>query len=143
MIKLFRKTRQKLLSENKIGAYLKYAIGEILLVVIGILIAVQLNNVNQVKNSDQQTRVYLEAFDTELSINLRDVSNQLALIDENIQYLQLYLKKINSKDVSKLQDSVITNLIRRTWLATTHELGHSSYNDLINSGNLKTVKKPS
>lgn len=47
MIKFFRKIRQRLLSENKFSKYLLYAIGEILLVVIGILIALQLNNLNQ------------------------------------------------------------------------------------------------
>ena len=47
MIKFFRKIRQKLLSENKLGKYLIYAIGEIFLVVIGILIALQLNNLNE------------------------------------------------------------------------------------------------
>ena len=46
MISLFRKIRQKLLIENKMGSYLKYAIGEIFLVVIGILIALQINNWN-------------------------------------------------------------------------------------------------
>ena len=43
MIKFFRKIRQNLLMENKTGKYFKYAIGEIILVVIGILIALQLN----------------------------------------------------------------------------------------------------
>ena len=47
MIKFYRKIRQNLLSEGKTGKYLKYAIGEIILVVIGILIAVQINNLNQ------------------------------------------------------------------------------------------------
>ncbi|WP_191859238.1 hypothetical protein [Hanstruepera ponticola] len=47
MIKFFRKIRQNLLSEGKTGKYLKYAIGEIVLVVIGILIALQLNNANE------------------------------------------------------------------------------------------------
>lgn len=47
MIKLFRKIRQNLLYENKRSRYLKYAIGEIFLVVIGILIALQINNWNQ------------------------------------------------------------------------------------------------
>jgi hypothetical protein len=47
MIKFFRKIRQNALSEGKTGAYLKYAIGEIVLVVIGILIAVSINNWNQ------------------------------------------------------------------------------------------------
>ncbi|MDH7914000.1 DUF6090 family protein [Winogradskyella sp. SYSU M77433] len=47
MIKFFRKIRQKLLSENKFSKYLIYAVGEIILVVIGILIALQINNKNQ------------------------------------------------------------------------------------------------
>ena len=42
MIKFFRRIRQNLLSEGKTGKYLKYAIGEIILVVIGILIALQI-----------------------------------------------------------------------------------------------------
>ena len=44
MISLFRKIRQKLLEENKIGNYLKYAVGEIFLVVIGILIALAIKD---------------------------------------------------------------------------------------------------
>ena len=47
MIKFFRKIRQNLLSEGKTGKYLKYAIGEIVLVVVGILIALQINNANE------------------------------------------------------------------------------------------------
>ncbi len=47
MIKFFRKIRQNLLMENKTGQYLKYALGEIILVVIGILIALSINNWNE------------------------------------------------------------------------------------------------
>ena len=47
MIKLFRNIRQKLIKEGKTANYLKYAIGEIVLVVIGILIALQINNWNE------------------------------------------------------------------------------------------------
>lgn len=47
MIKLFRNIRKKLLAEGKTANYLKYAIGEIFLVVIGILIALQINNWNE------------------------------------------------------------------------------------------------
>ena len=49
MIKFFRRIRQQLLTENKFGKYLKYAIGEIILVVIGILIAIQINTWNENK----------------------------------------------------------------------------------------------
>ena len=47
MFKFFRKIRQQLLSQNKISKYLLYAIGEIVLVVIGILIALSINNWNE------------------------------------------------------------------------------------------------
>jgi hypothetical protein len=47
MIKFFRKIRQKMLTENKFGKYMTYAVGEVILVVIGILIAVSINNWNQ------------------------------------------------------------------------------------------------
>tara|TARA_R110002051_G_scaffold13808_1_gene45538 strand:+ start:127 stop:888 length:762 start_codon:yes stop_codon:yes gene_type:complete len=58
MIKFFRKIRQNLLTENKTGKYFKYAFGEIILVVIGILIALGINNWNEnrvLKNSAEQT----------------------------------------------------------------------------------------
>ena len=47
MIKFFRKIRYDLMEKNKTGKYLKYAIGEIVLVVIGILIALSINNWNE------------------------------------------------------------------------------------------------
>jgi hypothetical protein len=49
MIKFFRKIRQGLLTENKFSKYFLYAIGEIILVIIGILIALYINNRNEVR----------------------------------------------------------------------------------------------
>jgi len=59
MIKFFRKIRYDLMEKNKTGKYLKYAIGEIVLVVIGILIALQINNWNQAKKDDRALKEYL------------------------------------------------------------------------------------
>jgi hypothetical protein len=59
MIKFFRKIRFDLMEKNKTGKYLKYAIGEILLVVIGILIALSLNNWNQSKKDKISLNEYL------------------------------------------------------------------------------------
>lgn len=49
MIKFFRKIRQQLLAENKFSEYMIYAVGEIILVDIGILIVLQLNNLNDLR----------------------------------------------------------------------------------------------
>lgn len=68
MIKFFRKIRQKLLSENRFGKYLIYAFGEIVLVVIGILIALQINNQNEAKIRKEKEIVLL----TQMKSNLKD-----------------------------------------------------------------------
>ena len=78
MIKFFRKIRQKLLSENKFGKYLTYAIGEIILVVIGILIALYINNLNTEKQE---------------SITLKGYLNNIA---ENVKSDQINLKTITT-----------------------------------------------
>lgn len=66
MIKFFRKIRQKLLSENKFSKYLLYAIGEIILVVIGILIALSINNSNELKKIRIAEKVYLKEIKSDL-----------------------------------------------------------------------------
>jgi hypothetical protein len=60
MIKFFRHIRQNLLMENRTGKYLKYAIGEIVLVVIGILIALQINNWNEERKINLEEKRALE-----------------------------------------------------------------------------------
>ena len=69
MIKFFRKIRQNLLMENKTSKYLKYAIGEIILVMIGILLALQVNNWNQQRIAIQKEQLLLEALQNEFVEN--------------------------------------------------------------------------
>jgi hypothetical protein len=71
MIKLFRKIRRKLLSESKFGAYLLYAIGEILLVIIGILIALQINTANQNRLKQQQIDSILTKIQREILLDIK------------------------------------------------------------------------
>lgn len=83
MLKFFGKIRQKLLAENRFGRYLSYAIGEIILVVIGILIAVQLNNLNQKRISDAQIEKLLDKVEEDLIHNVK-------LTNEIINYYHIH-----------------------------------------------------
>ena len=70
MIKFFRKIRYDLMEKNKTGKYLKYAIGEIVLVVIGILIALQINNYDIQKQDEKIEQIYLLALQNEFKNNI-------------------------------------------------------------------------
>ena len=74
MIKFFRKIRQRLLAENKVSKYLIYAIGEIILVVIGILIALQINNWNEYKKLGTKELYYLEGIRNDLTIDTAEIN---------------------------------------------------------------------
>ena len=75
MIKFFRKIRQNLLSEGKTGKYLKYAIGEIVLVVIGILIALSINNWNQDRIYNKERKYLISELLTEFENNLEHIKS--------------------------------------------------------------------
>ncbi len=66
MIKFFRKIRQQMIKDHKVMKYLLYAIGEIILVVIGILIALSINNSNELKKTRIAEKVYLKEIKSDL-----------------------------------------------------------------------------
>lgn len=85
MIKFFRVIRQNLLSEGKTGKYLKYAIGEILLVVIGILIALSINNWNENQKTKVQIKNSLLALKNDLAQDTVLIKERLPFIIEQYQ----------------------------------------------------------
>ena len=78
MIKFFRKIRQHLLSKGKTGKYLKYAVGEIILVVIGILIALQINSWNNKRISQKQSIGYMKSL-------VDDIKSDIIQYNANIE----------------------------------------------------------
>ena len=97
MIKFFRKIRYDLMEKNKTGKYFKYAIGEILLVVIGILIALQINNWNEnSKRKSKEIKIYYEILsDLELTkeeIN-KDMQNHITFLHSNKALLNHLIEK--------------------------------------------------
>ncbi len=86
MIKIFRRIRFDLMEKNKTGKYIKYAVGEIVLLVIGILIALQVNNWNENRKNLIQEKFILER----LSV---DLNSDLDLLSYQIDKASLFLKQ--------------------------------------------------
>ena len=74
MIKLFRKNRLKMLTRNKFGAYLAYAIGEIILVIIGILIALAINQHSNKEKKLKLMNSYIVQLNDEAERNLKKLT---------------------------------------------------------------------
>ncbi|NKI30944.1 DUF6090 family protein [Croceivirga thetidis] len=101
MIKFFRRIRQKLLSENKFSKYLLYAIGEIVLVVIGILIALQINNWNENKKTEVSFDQFVIEFKQELQYNIQDLKVAIAELEHQMEIKKKLLTN-NSLDTLPL-----------------------------------------
>lgn len=91
MIKFFRRIRKNLLNEGKTSKYFKYAIGEIFLVVIGILIALQINNWNEYRKSQNQELNLVKQL-------LEDAEADAVFFESRIKF-------------QKIRDTIYTNLL--------------------------------
>jgi hypothetical protein len=78
MINFFRKIRQSLLTQNKVSQYLLYAFGEILLVVIGILIALNINNANEKRKNQEKITTILKEIQVDL---VTDITESISLFE--------------------------------------------------------------
>ena len=92
MIKFFRRIRQQLLSENKFSKYLFYAVGEILLVVIGILIALSINNWNENKKLLKEEVKLLKAMEREIASNLSNLDSAIIKGEATFEASSKFLK---------------------------------------------------
>jgi hypothetical protein len=136
MIKFFRKIRQNLLMENKTGKYFKYAIGEIILVVIGILIALQINTWNNSNIDRQKEKEYLISL-------LKDVELQTTLVNGQINHenkMRLNCEKalINLNSTAINQDSLnyyLAGITRKTFV-----INNPTFQELKSSGNILLIR---
>lgn len=132
MIKFFRKIRKKLLTENKFSKYLLYAIGEIILVVIGILIALSINNWNEERKQELDVRSYLERVAVDLALDMEFFSKQ----GENLNYQIAYFKSISKGNFSEVDLSDFHNKI--SWNSDPRVFSQS-YRSLEKNGKLSYI----
>jgi len=110
MIKFYRKIRQNLLMENKTGKYFKYAIGEIILVVIGILIALQINNWNENRKEKNKEQIILNQLFNDFKSNDTIIKTGLEDYQLNLKFQNTILKhtgpNVNLPEDKKTLDSL-------------------------------------
>ena len=110
MIKFFRKIRLELMEQNKTAKYFKYAIGEIILVVIGILIALQINNWNNNKinrsESNELNQRLLAEVNTNIDLGLKKMEQIENMIKSSKGILDLFNIPLTNK-TSKTLDSLV------------------------------------
>ena len=142
MIKFFRKIRQNLLSEGKTGKYFKYAIGEIILVVLGILIALQLNTWNQNRLDRIQEQQILVQLLNEYENNLIQLNQKIFIRNETVSSSLKLLNYKNDQNLNVVADSFNLHLGRMILRPTFDpELGVTT--ELTSSGKLYLITNDS
>jgi hypothetical protein len=134
MIKFFRHIRKNLLSEGKNTKYFKYAIGEIVLVVIGILIALSINNWNENRKNRIEETALLTQLKSEFESNLDQLDEKIAIRNDMINASLTLLDYVD--DPSKRNNDTIIKHITFTTLAPTFD---PIVNDLNGSGNIQLL----
>ena len=104
MIKFFRNIRQKLAAENKTAAYSRYAIGEIILVVIGILIALQINNWNEHRKEGKELKEYLNKISNNVKQDIEQVERLKIRRDSVRAKAMRSAKALMRQDFSNIED---------------------------------------
>ena len=146
MLKFFRNIRKQLAAENKVAKYLRYAVGEILLIVIGILIALQVSNWNEDLKGKNEEKYILSNLKFESEKNLKLLTEHQKIFKESIHSCNVIMDLIGrpNDDIDKYNpDSLISKIIDVFDYSPTQnvisELLSSGKMNLISSDSLKSA----
>ena len=137
MIKFFRKIRYNLMEQNKTGKYFKYAIGEIILVVIGILIALQLNNYNETLNENNLEKKAINNLKLDFQYNQSELQKLIVELKETRKACYLILNQTGNKHQDTFK---VDSLLQMVPSIPQYFPQNGFLMDLINSGQLGIVK---
>lgn len=141
MIPVFRKIRRRLLSDRRLGRYFLYAVGEILLVVIGILIALQVDNLNEDKKDRRKELAYLQRFQNDLALNLKEM-DRLILTSDSIQVRIDSLLSVRFGEIPPLSNAAFNRLAQKATDYLIFQAAEATIEDLIGSGELDIIEDP-
>ena len=136
MIKFFRNIRKDLMEKNKTRRYFKYAIGEIILVVIGILIALQINNWNENRKDLLNETKILNTLHAEFKQNRITLDSTLTLLNQSEKALNFVLNRIGPEPKIEISASQLDSLLLQTISNPYWKRSEYTLRNLENSGKL-------
>ncbi len=137
MIQFFRRIRRGLISEGHLSKYLAYAAGEILLVVIGILIALQINDANEQRLERKKELQYLQSLKTDLAINIVELDKFIADRQGRLDSAHVIMGYFEGKPLTSLEDFAYHNVHVQAW--TKFYQNNNTFQELVNSGSLSIL----
>jgi hypothetical protein len=142
MIKFFRKIRYQLLGEGNTGKYLKYAIGEILLVVIGILIALSINTWNEERKDNNEGFFIQEELFKEFTQNRTVLNERITTLENSNHFIRVVLSFMG-KDAALINSINMDSIIMNTMNYGNYNPSNSTILELIQSGKLNLINNDS
>jgi len=143
MLHFFRKIRHDLLEKSQFFRYLKYAVGEIILVVIGILIALQINNWTESRKSQESKIRYLRELKSEFAQNLALV-NESILVYEHIKATSSRLLSFTGEKRMEISEMELAVILNTSFAANPRYIPSPSIvQDLVNTGILASLNNDS
>ena len=137
MIKFFSRLRRQLINEGKTSNYLKYAIGEIVLVVVGILIALQINNWNQDRIEKIAENKFYENLKGELTEDKIELYGTIKYNVDDIEKLKYGIQIIEINDRKSID--TLGHISMTLFRYSDAYLPNNLYNTILNSGEIKLV----
>jgi hypothetical protein len=139
MLRFFRTLRQRLLTENKFSKYLLYAFGEIILVVIGILLALQVNNWNEDRKVKMKEKSYLQRFQQELGLNLNEMDRLIQQSDDVLVKIDS-LMALHFGEIPPVSHKTFNQLAKNSVDYLVYQSAEATIEDLIGSGELDIIE---
>ena len=137
MIKIFRKIRYDLIEKRKTGKYLKYAIGEIILVVIGILIALGVNNWNENRKLDEIRQGYYGKLIEDFEADKAYAKNQILNMESSISNFENYVLTYKKPNLNLTE--AFEAMKKNDWDIMILEFKTSTIKSLLSAGELKLI----
>ena len=140
MLFLLRKIRRKLLIDNKVKTYMLYAVGEVFLVVVGILIAVSIDNWNDLRNSKLQSYVYLQRLGEDVQAILMDVNSSWEGTKTRLENSIITKEALLAQELEESKKPNFDQYLIQYYQYFISIKESNTYNEMLSAGELSLIE---